>query len=254
MKSMTKKRVCVVTFLMFLTVASNAFAVRGPSGVSNTVHNLSMTADPALYTTAYISRNEPEVCIFCHTPHGGNNTGPLWNRNNPLATGFTTYDSATMSAAAGGVSTINSESLLCLSCHDGSISVNELMNYSTVDPIISDSNGLTDKRIVGIPGGSARIGGGPTDWFATTDLSDDHPISFSYDAVLLEYSSTPKAGSLKAVGTAEGLGVQFFTGGNRVECSSCHDPHVDYEANFAYYPFLITPNDGSKLCFACHNK
>jgi predicted CXXCH cytochrome family protein len=39
-----------------------------------------------------------------------------------------------------------------------------------------------------------------------------------------------------------------------MECSSCHDPHVDYVADADYTPFLIRPNDRSKLCLTCHIK
>ena len=252
MKSMSKKLLWGLTLLMFLTVASNAFAGRGTSAVSNTVHNLSTTAPAALYTDAYKSSNETEVCIFCHTPHGGRLDGPLWNKNLPDGTAFTFYSSSTMDADTA-VTEISAESLLCLSCHDGSISVNELMNYNTVNPILSASNGSETNKIVIADGGSARIGGGPANWGSTVLLSDDHPISFSYNTVKGNYDTAGKDG-LHLAGDAVASGIQFFGDTNRVECSSCHDPHVDYETNMDYYPFLITPNIGSALCFACHDK
>ncbi|MBE0502366.1 MAG: hypothetical protein IBX47_13110, partial [Desulfuromonadales bacterium] len=233
MKSLTSKLVWGLTVLLLLSATSVAFAVRGTAKVSNTVHNLSVSGPGwSLYRT-----NETEICIFCHTPHGGDNTGPLWNRNVPGAASFTLYDSSTISAAVAGVTTINPESLLCLACHDGGLSVNHLLNYSTVDPILNAGTGSAITTIVGTPGANPRIGGNPASPAAIGQLGDDHPISFSYDAVLTEYGGK---GGLHTVAAAETTGVQFFGGTNRVECSSCHDPHVDYEVSSPdYFPFLI---------------
>jgi hypothetical protein len=139
-----------------------------------------------------------------------------------------------------------------------------------VEHIINSSNDIglpknagssnSDTRIVGGFVPMARIGAGPTDPAeGTGDLSDDHPISFSYDAVRgsVVYDTGAKAGQLRDVNIALSRGVKFFPPGNRLECSSCHDPHVDYSASSGqtdYSPFLITPNTGSALCQACHSK
>ncbi len=251
MKSLTSKSVWGLTVLLLLSATSVAFAVRGTAKVSNTVHNLSASGPGwSLYRT-----NETEICIFCHTPHGGDNTGPLWNRNIPGAASFTTYDSSTLSAEVAGVTTINPESLLCLACHDGGLSVNHLLNYNTVNPILNAGTSDPNTTIVGTPGANPRIGGAPGAENSTGQLGDDHPISFSYNTVLTEYGVSGKGG-LHTVLAAETAGVQFFGGAAaRVECSSCHDPHVDYEVSSpTYYPFLIMPNDGSALCLACHDK
>ena len=142
--------------------------------------------------------------------------------------------------------------------------------------ITNEPNVLDGQPIVGIFGGSQdvyiesdiiyggpgkRIGGSQTTPNDTGDLSDDHPISFSYDQVLLsdDYKAVTgfKFGTLKTVANAEIAGVEFFPPGNSVECASCHDVHVDYllpSGNPAYEPFLIMPNTGSALCLACHVK
>ena len=58
-----------------------------------------------------------EVCVFCHTPHGGASILPLWNRNaNPNANGSTPYTSASMDAST----VLDGDGGLCMSCHDGS--------------------------------------------------------------------------------------------------------------------------------------
>ncbi|AMV73357.1 putative extracellular tetraheme cytochrome c [Desulfuromonas sp. DDH964] len=251
----------VVSGCLLLLCSGLAFA-KGTAGVANTWHNLSTTG-PVAGMASYAT-NEDEVCIFCHTPHGGNTTGPLWNRSLPGASTYTQYNSVTLSSYLQGLSAsrpVNDESLLCLSCHDGTISVNHLLNTSndigipeTTFVMMGDP---TDTHIINLGAGGPNLG---------TDLSDDHPISFSYDSVLGDAIYQPggaRVGQLRSVGTTvditsalgwQGEGVRFFGADHRVECSSCHDPHVDYITNTAYRPFLIRPNTGSALCLACHNK
>jgi len=245
--------ICSVVGMLLLTVASIAWG-KGIGNVANTIHNLSTGAPYAYY----------EVCVFCHTPHGGLLTGPLWNHSLPSASSFTHYNSATISGYLSGLSAtrdVNDESLLCMACHDGSVAIDHLINNPNSlngDPI-TFYGGTSDVEIVDMLGGfnASRIGASMGTPAGTGDLSDDHPISFSYDDVLSDpmYSAGgSKDGELWPVGTAVGNEVRFFGSTNRVECSSCHDPHVDYIAQPTYAPFLITPNTGSALCLACHNK
>ena len=249
--------------LLLLTAVSIAWG-KGIAGVANTIHNLSSTAS---VVTFYESDNVDEVCVFCHTPHGGLLTGPLWNHSTPSASSFTHYNSVTLSTYLQGLSVsrdVNDESLLCMSCHDGSVAVDHLINdpNSLGGAPVTIFGGNTDVDIIDLFGTTpgSRIGASPSNLSGTGDLSDDHPISFSYDSVLADpmYNGGSKDGELQTVVNAVGSDVRFFGGTNRVECSSCHDPHVDYitaalnQADYA--PFLIRPNTGSGLCLACHNK
>lgn len=239
-----------------------ATEAKGPPGVSNTVHNMSISGpvDPDWGVPGpYVTTNEEGVCIFCHTPHGGSLTGPLWNHSN-VAVGFTHYNSASMGVSLGSINRApNEETLLCMSCHDGTVSVYSLHNYnnSLVGELQNENSGIvsnTATKIVYKFVNNARIGQ------ASGDLSDDHPVSFSYDNVKNSSPLYAAGGSrqtyLKDVVLAEngGMGVRFFSPGNRVECSTCHDPHVDYVSNSDYTPFLIMPNTRSDLCLSCHNK
>ncbi|HSG05706.1 MAG TPA: hypothetical protein VLB09_04860, partial [Nitrospiria bacterium] len=50
--------------------------------ISITRHNLSATSQEA----GDVTSSSSEICVFCHTPHGGSTSGvaleaPLWNRN-----------------------------------------------------------------------------------------------------------------------------------------------------------------------------
>ncbi len=268
----TKILVAVLSgFALMASVLPSAVLAKGPANVSATIHNFSTAGKASDGSDSQYRSQHSEVCVFCHTPHGGSLTGPLWNRPNPTTT-WTHYDSQTLGSYLGGLAqnrAISDESLMCMSCHDGSIYVNHLLNVPNVDPAKITGAGGSDIEIIGFPA-LTRIGAGPSDPFGTGDLSDDHPISFSYDDVLLssEYQAGgAKDGQLRPVAFAEsptfspGEGVRFFNkpmaglGGNRVECSTCHDPHVEYDmGNPDYMPFLIMKNTGSNLCLACHNK
>ena len=262
---MLKKFVLVVALLL---IATNLWAVKSLD-VSAGRHNLSSTAnalnpDNSIYLASATS--EDEVCIFCHTPHGGTLNTPLWNRALPVATGFTHYTSATLSGymTGPGMATreVKPESILCMSCHDGSAAMNSIINNSNRTGAAPDN---ATAKVVGFgPYPGPQIGaisdpaGGWTPYIdSTNNLSDDHPISFSYSQ-----SYTSKGGGLQTLAYARGQGLRFFgpdtATGNFVECSSCHDPHVNYEAGFGgdatYSPFLVTPNTGSALCLGCHIK
>ena len=236
MKTLLK---CSMALLMVIGFSTLALA-RGTANVSNTVHNMSVSGPFwSFYTTA-----EEQVCIFCHTPHGGSLTGPLWNRADPTST-WSFYSSSTLTTEVSNVAALNDESLLCLSCHDGSIGVNEVLNYGALNPISA-----VTMPIVGTATPGARIGGDAADTNDVGQLDDDHPISFSYQAV---YTETGGVGFNDPTGMTSD--IRFFGGAAlNVECSTCHDPHVDYESDPTYAPFLNMSNAGSALCLACHDK
>lgn len=249
MKMMVKHS--LILLMLFALVAP--VAAKGPSNVRNTVHNMSSSAPGTLYTTFYIS-DEAEVCIFCHTPHGGSLTGPLWNRPDPTSA-WQFYDSATISSEVkNNVTQVNDESLLCLSCHDGSVSVYHLLNYGASTTITEQDFGVDGSLMFmpGTPGANPRIGGNLADPNNVGQLGDDHPISFSYDAVYAEYLGASKPG-LKDP-TTMSSDIRFFGANRRVECSTCHDPHVDYVSNPTFAPFLNMSNSGSAMCIECHDK
>lgn len=271
-KGMPKKIVVLLAAIVISSLGGVAMA-RGPQNIQNTPHNLSSGAPATQY---YRAGNEDEICIFCHTPHGGDLRGQLWNRDMSAQSGkmYTHYDSATLSAAAknsrpaGG--TVSKESLLCLSCHDGSVGLGNIMNRSNRTGAPPDNSATT---IAGAMFGhlGPNVGDTRDEWGnfqgLNDDLSDDHPISFSYSSVKDEYdTATPsRASELKTVAQAETNGVRFFGNDKRLECSSCHDPHVDYgdvwtspnagnPLHTKYKPFLIRDNIGSALCLSCHSK
>lgn len=201
----------LVVLLPALGVVAHA-----PAALVDTRHNLSASGPGAVRAVS-----ETQVCIFCHAPHNSAPTAPLWNRRAPGST-YTPYASSTQRALTGQPT---GASLLCLSCHDGTIALGDVLTRAAP---ISMSGGVTM-----MPAGASRLG---------TDLSDDHPISFAYTATL----STTR-GELANPATLTGRVRLDATG--RLQCTSCHDPHDDTNGKF-----LVVPNVASALCQTCHLK
>ncbi len=164
-----------------------------------------------------------ELCVVCHTPH--NSTvladAPLWNHELTTTT-FTLYSSASLDAT---VAQPTASSKLCLSCHDGTVA---LENFGGTN---SGTNFI---------GGSELLG---------TNLADDHPISFTYDAAL----ATTDGSLWDPTTTSSGLGGTISADmllAGQVQCASCHDVHNGANLNF----LLVKDNANSALCLTCHNK
>lgn len=165
-----------------------------------------------------------QICLVCHTPHNADVTvtnAPLWNHETTTAI-FTTYTSATMDATTGQP---DASSKLCLSCHDGTVAVD---NFG------------------GQTGGTHFMTG---DALTGTDLSDDHPISFTYDAAL----AAVDGGLFDPTNTNSGLGGTIDEDlliDSQVQCASCHDVHNGSGVE----KLLRVTNAASILCLTCHDK
>lgn len=172
-----------------------------------------------------------EICKVCHIPHNANTAvtnAPLWNHQLTSTASFTLYSSGTLNATVGQP---DASSKLCLSCHDGTVAIE---NFS------GTTSGTTYMGTLGTPVGYANVG---------TDLSNDHPISFTYDAAL----ATTDGGLNDPTTTASGLGgtiSQKMLISGKVQCASCHDVH-----NGAGVTYLLKKsNAASALCLTCHKK
>lgn len=202
--------------VLMLLAAASLMASPALGAITNTKHDLSSTS------TATIKGTSNELCVYCHTPHGGLTGGfaPLWNRNNGAnPTGFYTSGSMTP-ALTSNAGILTSDALLCLSCHDGASLTSALRN--------PPASGAVPAVQVGA---SADLG---------LDMSNDHPVGFIYGNVVDT--------EIRAVPT-NSLNVSFGAGSNEMWCSSCHDVHDNTNA-----PFLAFTNTGSQLCLSCHIK
>ncbi len=184
-------------------------------GLLGSKHDLSV-AGPGPIKAA----TESEVCIFCHTPHRAASETPLWNRT-ASAANYTPYSSSTAKAVMGQPT---GASKLCLSCHDGTVALGMVSSRSS--PMQMQSGVTT------LPVGPSRLG---------TDLSDDHPVSITYDNSLVAAN-----GQLRLPSTL--TGKVRLDHNNQMQCTSCHDSHDN-----KYGKFLVQDNTGSALCVTCHN-
>lgn len=99
-------------------------------GIINTRHNLTQSYIPGGWGNwmDYARNNYGEVCVYCHTPHGANSTmpkAPLWNRTN-LGNTYTLYNNTLTSGQTPTQPGVNS--LTCLSCHDGTVAIDSIIN------------------------------------------------------------------------------------------------------------------------------
>jgi predicted CXXCH cytochrome family protein len=197
------------------------------AGIADSAHDLSSqswSTDEATYTG--------EICAICHTPHNADSTvsdAPLWNHTTSVQV-FTVYSSSTLNAT--DVSSPAGVSMLCLSCHDGTVALDSWGTSPTTAVNMSDVN---------------------TDAMFGDDLSNDHPISFTYNTAL---ATADGGGVFDPSSTASGIvadiddDMLFGAGNDQMECSSCHDVHNDATD----VALLRKTNDASVLCLTCHNK
>ncbi len=99
--------------------------------IINTRHNLTLSYNQSGGVVMNFARNNyGEVCVYCHTPHGANReiNAPLWNRTvNPG--NYTMYNTPTTIGLEDRLSLVpGPSSLTCLSCHDGTIAIDSVLN------------------------------------------------------------------------------------------------------------------------------
>jgi len=232
----------------------------------NNRHNLSNRATHGGVKAA-LSGGTDQICIFCHTPHGASAAAaPLWNRTDPggsfplyagnlaIKGNFGNYGNVT-NALYGVGQYPNGSSRLCMSCHDGvnAIGVGLLRDGS-------------DIAMVGSTGHELDPDGSLLDTLNTViDLSTSHPISFVY--------SDSVAGQIEAAYDAQfGAGAYFrgpasfnssvsspLDSQNRMQCTTCHNPHYDTKLTDAGRPPFWQNTFGANatdeyqnVCNQCH--
>jgi predicted CXXCH cytochrome family protein len=185
------------------------------SGIETSKHNLSVTGIGDIRAVS-----ETQICVFCHIPHNASPAAPLWNRADP-GLNYIPYTSSTANALPGQPT---GSSLLCLSCHDGTIAIGDLLNEEDwIEMTLGVTTLPADRR--------SNLG---------TDLSDDHPVSFSYADAFADSD-----GHLVSEGLLiEEVKLDRF---GQLQCTSCHDPHDDTNGNF-----LVMDAVNGALCETCH--
>ena len=165
----------------------------------------------------------PDACAYCHAPHSGLNMG-LWNQKLTTQT-YTTYTSDTEKNPAQQP-TVGGVSNQCLSCHDGTVAVGATVAYGQV----TTRGSMYSSDVFG------------------SNMQSSHPFSLT----LPLKDNVDLAASLVANGTtADPTGAVKLINGN-VECTSCHNPHVQAKDPISLN-FLVKDSSSGQLCLACHD-
>ena len=240
----------ILAILCVLSLAGVAYGQQTGTGdgfknlVRNSKHD--MTLDHGYPNPQPNFVGSTALCEFCHAPHKYNAVGTepplLWNIQ-VRANGFQTYSSSSFEGVASirdpsNASPTNAAAyytLLCLSCHDGTVT----------------DTGLY-RKTSGIVGTGTLSGRSLT---AVNGLMNDHPVDFTYSAALattdggLQIPNEGAGGATTRVGAGN---LPLFkdqpgdTSG-RLECATCHNPH-----NPTNGKFLRLANNRSSLCLNCH--
>jgi predicted CxxxxCH...CXXCH cytochrome family protein len=205
-------------------------------------HNIAITGSKHDFSATGINKisglnddTDNNKCRPCHRDHDQAFTygaKPLWDRTTDGTTEMTFYPTGgTMNGTVNGTADRSSE---CLSCHDGTVA---LENYGGF------SSGLTYVT------GTYDIG--PV-------LSNDHPVGFTYDNSLATADGAlknPESTSVDLLmdgttdGTVTGTIDSAMLYSSRIECYSCHNVHRTGSEKF-----LKKSNTNSALCRTCHMK
>lgn len=256
------------------------------AAITGSRHDLSSTG---LFNKFTPTTGNSEICVFCHTPHGADTAAPapLWNRTLHTTLTYQTYAALGTSTLEGATAAVGSVSLACLSCHDGTQAMNEIIN--------APGSGTGTGTWAGTWTAGSAAGAAGTLAYGTivnlgTDLRNDHPVGIQYGGgrSVPYVAGTPYgAGSTQdadfkgilPVGTqalwyvdtngtagrqkedlplyTRNVAVDYLgaaipgAGTNQpfVECATCHDPHNTTNGTFLRYS-----NANSTLCLACHSK
>ena len=235
------------TTTLLALAAALALPTLAQAGIVGSPHDFSGE------TWNIVSSDQNSVCGVCHQPHHADSSVvPLWIHTTTTPSQFTMYSTGTVAVSrmkAQVSSQPTGASLACLSCHDGTVAVN------------SYAGGVQGGAAVYVTNG-ASLG---------VNLTHTHPISFTYDTALAGQDLgvfdpatknvlVPDSGTFN-IGSDHSVKGFLLNGGNRLECTSCHDVH-----NQLGTPFDITSNPklvkivgtqtgkGSLRCRGCHNK
>lgn len=195
-------------------------SVPAPPADALGMHNMTVASGSSVSSPGSLG------CTFCHAPHSGIGANtPLWNQT--LSTqSYTPYTSTTYKQQGTTQPILGQASSLCLSCHDGTVAVGQTQAYGK----LTTSGSLNPQDVLGV------------------NLSGSHPFS-----LVLPIKDAPDlAASIVAQGvTADPTQAVKLVNGN-VECTSCHNPHVQATDAIAQN-FLVRDSSNGQMCLACHD-
>lgn len=186
-----------------------------------------MAGSPHDFSNLYIigAHAGGEICKACHVPHNaGESQPPLWLAKFRTKGTYTLYQSDSLNATP---SQPTAASKACLSCHDGTLTKDISFNCFACH----------------------NDGGAPL------NLSNHHPISFTYDTALAAADGALHDPSSQTVPQLGGKTIrQGMLYQDRMECISCHDVHATKGDSSSTDKLLLVANGKSRLCLTCHAK
>jgi predicted CXXCH cytochrome family protein len=176
-------------------------------------------------TTSPIKGFRSDPCSYCHAPHSGQNIG-LWNQK--LTTqNYAVYTSTTETNTSRQPH-LGSDSNHCLSCHDGTVAGG--VGNTTAYGQVTMTGSMASQDVFG------------------SNLASSHPFSMQRP---LKDSINMVASIVSSGKTADTTGaIQLIRGD--VECTSCHNPHVQAKDSLSLN-FLAMDSSKGQMCLACHD-
>jgi hypothetical protein len=196
--------------------------------VAGTVHNLSVSGPGEVR-----SLTEDEICKFCHIPHSAVVPEPLWGHRLSEVGQYRTPEMSSTHGERVLTPQPNGASRLCLSCHDGTVALGDVVGEKAPIPM-AGAQRLNRSR----PG------------FIGTDLSGSHPVSFFVPDHLGDDSGRDMGLRSRAVIDAD-PDVRLDSRGE-MQCTSCHDPHSDTHFRQGEVPHFWVKSSVDEVCLTCH--
>jgi len=277
-----------------LAVIGSLYATTATAAISNTKHNLgSNTTNNSNFISNGASNSE--ICVFCHTPHGSDTSAPvpLWNKN-LVSSSYTTYDQLGTSSLDGEVASVGSVSIACLSCHDGTQAMDNILNAPLSGNYDATGGGVNGKvwgtwtngsyvtsegrfqaaasadgTAVGVNGRIPNIG---------TDLRNDHPVGIQYcgggtNGGAHDSATCTDKDFNDATIIGSGATARWYVDANNSSSLDKNDmvlftrddfttsgsyPSVEcascHDPHSEQTTFLRISNSGSAVCLTCHDK
>jgi predicted CXXCH cytochrome family protein len=250
---------CRRSWRVLLIVVCGLVIAPAIADIRATPHNLIRSRDKTV--------NEREVCVFCHTPaveigdvpeNVLDSRHPAWQKSIGTGFVFTIYDD--IGRLGVGKPSVGSQSMSCLSCHDTNQAF-EVGRTSEDHPFGVPYRGAI-KHSTSFDQPVRQVSAQPfREAKHLTALEDYRDVSqgvvegrlvwwVSRDGITARRTRGDLPLYSRNTMFAEGDAV--LAGGDQsvphIECSSCHDPHSQTKT------FLRVANEGSTLCFTCHQK
>lgn len=193
--------------------------------IANTKHDLSSTSTAAIKSTT-----QRDTCAFCHVSHNGQPASfrPLWSHNlttqNLTWAPTTTVRGTTLPTSMASTQLAGSRA--CMSCHDGTVALGDLLN-KPLDATVAGPNVTAGKLTAGI------------NLLNPATMQTNHPLGIPKPAAVTGFTAFKTVPATSAVNyDSQGL----------VQCDSCHNPHDN-----TFGTFLKINPAGGAICFTCHD-